>query len=482
VDRPPIQPVILAGGGGTRLWPLSRGGFPKQFLALGGTHTLLQQTLQRVQLAGDTRTAMSAPVVVCNGEYRFFVLHQAREVEAAPGTIVLEPEGRNTAPAVTVAALLQPPGTVLAILPADHRIHPESGLAAALQAAAGFAQGGDMVVFGVRPDRAETGYGYLRAGAALASGDAQVTAAVLEAFREKPGVEEAGRLVGEGWLWNSGIFVFRADTWLDAIGRFEPEILDACRRAVAGATRDGAFLRLEASAFLECPSISVDNAVMERLGGDAPRAVLIHLPASWSDVGSWASLWKIMDADGAGNVIEGDICTIDSRNTAVHADHRLVAALGVEDLVIIETADAVLVMRRDRAQDVRQVVDWLREAGRPERLSHRRVYRPWGSYESLDHGERFQVKRIRVLPGHSLSLQMHRHRAEHWVVVRGTATVTRGTETFTVRENESTFIPTGVPHRLSNEGKIPLEIVEIQSGSYLGEDDIVRLEDNYGRN
>lgn len=473
-----IQPVILAGGGGTRLWPISREHFPKQFLALDGGRTLLQQTLLRLH-AADAPAALP-PLVVCNEEHRFFVLHQAQEAGVEPGAIVLEPAGRNTAPALTVAALLQQDAdTVLAMMPADHRIGDSAAFAAAMARAAAIAAGGAIVVFGIEPLRPETGFGWLRAGSLLADGVARE----LEGFAEKPDAATAASYLEQGgYLWNSGIFVLRADTWLRAIRHCRPDIAAACEQAVAGGARDGRFLRLAEQAFRQCPAESVDYAVMERIAElpDVP-GVVIPFGGGWSDVGSWSSLWEIVEADAGNNLLQGDVFAIDTRHSAIRSEHRLVAALGVEDLVIVETADAVLVTRRDRAQDVKRVVAELAAADRSERVSHRRVYRPWGSFETVDRGPRFQVKRITVMPGHSLSLQQHAHRAEHWVVVRGTATVVRGEDELLLGENESTYIPAGTKHRLSNRGDSPLEIIEVQSGSYLGEDDIVRFADDYNR-
>lgn len=470
----PVRPVVLAGGGGTRLWPLSRGSYPKQFLKLGADSTLLQQTLARA-----AAVATLNPVVLCNEEHRYFVLHQARDVGVEPETVVLEPAGRNTAPALTVAALLEQSGEyILAMLPADHRIADPDAFAQAMRAAAEIAAGGAIVALGVPPDRPETGYGYIRAGAQLEGS----SGFRIERFAEKPDASTAAQYLRDGgYLWNCGIFVVQAQVWLRAIRACAPEILEACTRAVQQGVRDGVFLRLDRAPFEGCPSDSVDYAVMERLGElDIPGAV-VPFDGGWSDVGSWSSLWAIEEADATGNLLHGDALAVDSKNSAIHSEHRLVAALGVEDLIIVETVDAVLVAQRGHAQEVKDIVARLGDSGRDEAMSHRRVYRPWGSYETVDRGERFQVKRIRVLPGHSLSLQMHHQRAEHWVVVRGTARVVRGEETLTLHENESTYIPAGMKHRLANDGSEPLEIIEVQSGAYLGEDDIVRFEDAYDR-
>ncbi|MEZ5446153.1 MAG: mannose-1-phosphate guanylyltransferase/mannose-6-phosphate isomerase [Gammaproteobacteria bacterium] len=477
-----ITPVILAGGGGTRLWPLSREHYPKQFLKLGGAETLLQQTMRRLDgLAGPATVA--APLIVCNEEHRFLVAEQARQLGIVPGRIILEPAGRSTAPALTIAALVCGDGDadpILLMMPADHVIRDAAAFASAAQVGLRHARDGGLVTFGVVPDRPETGYGYISAGART---DADGSAMSIDGFVEKPDLETARRYVASGtYLWNSGIFMMSASTWMSAIGRYRRDIRDACVRANAAARLDGDFLRPDAAAFLACPSDSVDYAVMEKVARDASvKAVVVPLAAGWSDVGAWSSLWEISERDSAGNVCVGDVCAIDSRDCMVISEHRLVAVLGCTDLVAIETADAMLVAPRNRAQDVRHVVDWLKRQERPERLSHRRVYRPWGSYEGVDAGERFQVKRIVVNPSGKLSLQMHHHRAEHWIVVRGTARVTRGEEVFLLTENQSTYIPVGVIHRLENPGTIPLELIEVQSGPYLGEDDIVRFEDAYDR-
>lgn len=482
-----ISPVVLAGGGGTRLWPLSRDSYPKQFLKLDSPEfTLFQQTLSRLGGPGAMPDGADvlAPLVICNEEYRFFVLHQAQEVGVPLGGIVLEPVGRNTAPAVTVAALLQKfADSILLVVPADHRIGDSREYREVLAGAVRFAAAGEIVVFGVPPVRPETGYGYIEAGEKVRAPGSPFEAFRLRGFREKPDLATARRyLEAGGYLWNSGIFVLRADVWLRAVTHCAPEILVACRAAVAGAAAEANFLRLDGTAFAGCPSLSVDHAVMERLPEIAGiGGVVIPFRGQWSDVGSFTSLWELTQADGDGNVIQGDVIALATRNSAVRSERRLVVTLGVDDLVIVETGDAVLVTGRDQTQNLKQVVSRLQEAGRPERLTHRRVYRPWGSFETIDEGERFKVKRITVMPGHSLSLQLHHQRAEHWVVVRGTAAVVRGDENFTLNENESTYIPSGVRHRLGNPGQVPLEIIEVQSGAYLGEDDIVRFEDAYDR-
>jgi mannose-1-phosphate guanylyltransferase/mannose-6-phosphate isomerase len=482
--------VILAGGGGTRLWPLSREYYPKQFLALGGDGSLLQQTLRRLDGFATKAGELIAPLIVCNEQHRFLVAEQARAAGREPRLIMLEPVARNTAPALTAAALAAletDADPILLMMPADHLIEDVGAFQAALSRAVVLAARDYIVAFGIVPDRPETGYGYIHGGAAIdpaaTGGSAEPAPRALEAFVEKPDRDTAQRYLDSGdYLWNSGIFVMRASVWLRALERCRPDVLAAAKRAYAGGAGDGAFFRLEAEAFRACPADSVDYAVMEQLGGQAGVAgAVVPLTAGWSDVGSWAGLWEIADRDASGNVARGDVYALDSSDNLIMSHHRMVATLGCRDLVVVETADAVMVAPREKTQEVRKIVERLVQDGRDERLTHRRVYRPWGSYESLDAGERFQVKRIVVNPGHSLSLQMHHHRAEHWIVVRGTAKVTRGEEEFLLSENQSTYIPIGEKHRLHNPGAIPLEIIEVQSGSYLGEDDIVRFADAYDR-
>jgi len=477
----PILPVILAGGGGTRLWPLSRGHYPKQFLALGGNDSLLQQTLTR--LGGSQELRADPPLVVCNEEHRFLVAEQARLSGVSLSTIMLEPVGRNTAPALSAAAAVaMRDGTdpLLLMMPSDHLIADCAAFQRAVVAGAALAAQGDVVTFGIVPTRAETGYGYIELGAPV-DGNDRPPSHVVKAFKEKPDAETAQHYVASGaYLWNAGIFMMRASIWLAHAERLCPAIADAATRATASGREDGDFFRLEAEAFSNSPSNSIDYAVMEPLSVEGGVRV-VSLDAGWSDVGSWASLWEVCEQDDHGNVMRGDVCSVDSRDNLVFAEHRLVATLGCADMVVVETADAVLVADKSRTQDVKSVVDWLTQQSREERLNHRRVYRPWGSYEGVDGGDRFQVKRIVVKPGASLSLQMHHHRAEHWIVVKGTARVTRGAEVFLLSENQSTYIPLGETHRLENPGTIPLEIIEVQSGPYLGEDDIVRFEDKYKR-
>ncbi len=455
-----VQPVILCGGSGTRLWPLSREHHPKPLHAVNGERTMLQQTALRCQ---------ADPLVVCNESHRFLVQEQLRRAGVRARSIILEPKGRGTAPALTLAAIhaVTADDPVLVAMPSDHFIARGDAFQRALERGVALATKGSIVAFGVPPGGPETGYGYIRA-----RGD------YIDAFFEKPNAARAQEyFAGGDYLWNAGIFAVRASIWIDAIGGFRPEILKACERAYRQGRRDGGFLRVDAAAFAECPADSIDYAVMERVSD----AMVVRLDAGWSDVGAWDALWQIGDKDAEGNVTHGDVQAAQTRNTLVIAQHRMVACVGLEDMVVVETPDAVMVARRDCAQAIGPMVAKLKAAGREEALAHRKVHRPWGSYDGIERGERFQVKRIVVKPGAALSLQMHHHRAEHWIVVRGTARVTRGEETFLLTENESTFIPTGTRHRLENPGKLPLEIIEVQSGSYLGEDDIVRFEDSYGR-
>lgn len=473
-----IQPVILAGGSGTRLWPLSRALYPKQFLSLTGDAPLFTQTLRRLDALDSVSLERAPPVVVCNDEHRFLVAELLRTAGVDGARILLEPEGRNTAPAIAIAALeasADDADPLLLVLPADHALHDAGAFASGVAAAAARASEGELVTFGIKPTAPETGYGYIRAAATSGAGP-------VEAFVEKPDRETAeGYLAEGGYYWNSGMFVFRASVLLAELERHAPEILQAARRAHEGRRTDLDFLRVDADAFARAPSESIDYAVMEH----TDRASVIPLDAGWSDIGSWSAVWddaeRAGDTDARGNATGGDAVLHDVDNCIVHADHRLVGAVGVDGLVIVETADAVLVCPRDRAQDVRHLVDRLRREGRPEPNLHRRVYRPWGSYEGLDLGDRFQVKRIVVKPGGTLSLQMHHHRAEHWVIVRGTARVTQDDETFLLTEDQSTYIPLGTLHRLENPGTLPLELIEVQTGGYLGEDDIVRIDDQYGR-
>ncbi len=469
-----IVPVILSGGSGTRLWPLSRELFPKQLLPLVGERTMLQETISRLDGLED----LAPPLVICNDEHRFLVAEQLREIDVDPLAIILEPVGRNTAPAVAVAAakaaelLGTDTDPVLLVLPADHVIRDIEGFHSAIARAHGLAEGGRLVTFGVLPTAPETGYGYIRADE-LRDGHAPV-----REFVEKPDGDTArGYLEAGDYYWNSGMFMFLADRYVAELREHRPDIVSACVRAVSEAREDLDFIRLDRGAFEECPSDSIDYAVMEQTGAGE----VVPIDVGWSDVGSWSALHEAKDADGEGNVIVGDVLVDDTRDCYLYAGSRLVATVGLENAVVVETADAVLVAPRDRVQDVKRLVGKLKESGREERLLHRKVVRPWGSYDSVDEGDRFQVKRIVVNPGAQLSLQMHHHRAEHWIVVQGTARVSRGEETFLLGENESTYIPVGTTHRLENPGKLPLHLIEVQSGAYLGEDDIVRFEDTYGR-
>jgi mannose-1-phosphate guanylyltransferase/mannose-6-phosphate isomerase len=456
-----IQPVILCGGSGTRLWPLSREHHPKPLHAVNGERTLLQETALRCD---------GEPLVVCNEAHRFLVQEQLRRAGCRPKAIILESKGRGTAPALTLAAIhaVTADDPVLAAMPSDHFIGRRDAFQRALERGAALAGKGRIVAFGVPPTSPDTGYGYIRADGEF-----------LEQFVEKPDAAKAAEYLGCGnYLWNAGIFAVRASVWIDAIGNWSPQILRACERAYRQGRRDGGFLRVDPAAFAECPADSIDYAVMENVAD----AMVVRLDAGWSDVGAWDALWGFEAKDADGNVIHGDVHAADTRNALLISQHRLLACVGLDDVVVVETPDAVLVARKDKAQAIGAVVASLKAAGRAECLAHRKVHRPWGSYDGIEAGERFQVKRIVVDPGAALSLQMHYHRAEHWIVVRGTARVTRGDETFLLTENESTYISPGTRHRLENPGKLPLELIEVQSGAYLGEDDIVRFDDVYGRN
>jgi mannose-1-phosphate guanylyltransferase / mannose-6-phosphate isomerase len=463
-----ILPVILSGGAGSRLWPLSRETYPKQFLPLVEDDTMLQATWKRI--AG---IAALPPIVVANQDHRFMVAEQLREVGAEPLAVMLEPVGRNTAPAIAVAALeavAHCADPLLLVLPSDHLITDVPAFHKAVSAAAEAGAANKLVTFGVVPSGPETGYGYIKASPGAGP-------RAVERFVEKPDRATAeGYLASGEYYWNSGMFLFRASCYLAELERLQPEMLSRCRDALARARRDEDFVRLDAAAFADCLSDSIDYAVMERT--DASHVV--PLDAGWSDVGSWSALWEAAPQDACGNSHRGDVVAIDCRNTYVHGN-RLIAVVGLDDVVVVDTDDALLVGHRDRIQQVKDIVGQLKTDGRSHATTHRKVYRPWGAYDSIDSGERFQVKRITVKPGAALSLQMHHHRAEHWIVVSGTAKVTRGDETLLLTENQSTYIPLGVTHRLENPGKLPLELIEVQSGSYLGEDDIVRFEDVYGR-
>ncbi len=468
-----IVPVILSGGSGTRLWPVSRESFPKQFWPLVSDRSLIQETALRATGAG-----FAAPVVVCNEDHRFLVAEQLREAGITGARILLEPVGRNSAPAIAAAALLvaeTEPDAVLWMMAADAAITRTGALAAALGDAVAAARAGRFVTFGMRPSRAETGYGYIEVGGALHD---LPGAYAVASFIEKPPAHEAAALSADGrHLWNSGMFVFTAATLLAEMEAYAPDVMHGVRQAMRARSTDLDFCRLDRQAFIACPNISLDYAVAERTG----HAAVVPADLGWCDVGSWNALWELGGKDASGNVILGDVLLEGSTNCYARSDGMLTAVVGLTDAVVVTTEDAVLVMHRDRAQDVKSVVERLRAAGRHEAAAHDRAYRPWGFYESLISGDRFQVKRIVVKPGQKLSLQKHFHRAEHWVVVAGTAMVVRDEESLMVRENESIYLPLGCIHRLENPGRIPLELIEVQSGAYLGEDDIVRFEDTYGR-
>ena len=462
-----ITPVILSGGSGTRLWPLSRELYPKQLLKLVGNHTMLQDTVLRL---GGLKAG--APVVVCNDSHRFLVAEQLRLLGIKPRAIVLEPVGRNTAPAIALAAFAADPDALLLVLPADHVIRDVAAFQAAIALAVPAAQAGRLVTFGIVPGAPETGYGYIRRGAP------QGSAYAIAQFVEKPDLARAQQFVDSGeYYWNSGMFLFKASRYLEELTAHAPDIAEAARAAGLAAEPDLDFVRINKAAFELCRSESIDYAVMEKTAD----AVVVPLDAGWSDVGSWDALHQASSADADGNVFMGDIVAEDSTGCYLHAESRLVTAVGLRDHVVVETKDAIMVAPRDRVQDVKKLVARLKAEGRYEHSLHREVARPWGSYDSIDSGDRFQVKRLTIKPGAVLSLQLHHHRAEHWVVVAGTAQITRGEDVFLLEENQSTYIPLGVKHRVENPGKIPLHIIEVQSGTYLGEDDIVRFEDRYGR-
>jgi mannose-1-phosphate guanylyltransferase / mannose-6-phosphate isomerase len=482
---PPIQvlPVVMAGGSGTRLWPLSRAGFPKQFLVLGdSTDSLFQQAVSRLGSLSDMPgVRLSAPLVVGNEEHRFLVLDQLRETCTEHGTVLLEPVGRNTAAAMTLAALqarADGDDPVMVVTPADQTVLDRQVFTMALQRAVAVAATGALVILGITPDRPETGYGYIRSE----NPDALTGAARVRQFVEKPDRATAeSYLAAGGYYWNSGMFVLRASRWLAALEQFRPDILSACLLAWEQRQSDGSFVRPDRAAFARVPSESVDYAVMEHCPEHGIDLRMVPLDAGWNDLGAWDAVWMVSDRDAQGNAAHGDVLMEDSRNTLVQATSRLVSVIGLDDVVVVETPDAVLVTDRSRSQDVKKIVTRLGAEQRGEQTLHRKVHRPWGWYDSIDSGPRFQVKRILVKPGASLSLQMHHHRAEHWIVVSGTAEVTCGERRILLTENQSTYIPLGEVHRLANPGRVPLEIIEVQSGAYLGEDDIVRLDDSYGR-
>lgn len=483
-----IKPVILCGGSGTRLWPLSRAHYPKQLLALCGENSLLQDTLKRLDGldASEADLELDKALIISNEEHRFLVAEQLRQIGVPSEKIILEPIGRNTAPALTLAALAavqEENDPLLLVMPADHIIKDKEAFHKALIQGAELADNNYLVTFGVVPSIPETGYGYIKQGKSI-----NASASEIAQFVEKPDYDTAVEYLKSGqFLWNSGMFMMKASVWINAINCFSPEIADASRAAFDNGEADSDFYRLHKEAFEACVSDSIDYAVMEKItesgdhSSEGLRSAVVPLDAQWSDVGSWDSLWNVSTRDDDGNVIKGDVYTHNTKDSLMISEHRLVAAAGLQDVIVVETADAVMVAAKDHAQDVKKLVEQVKANGHTQHQTHRKVFRPWGCYESIDEGDRFQVKRITVNPGSSLSLQMHHHRAEHWVVVKGTARVTRGDEVILISEDESTYIPLGVKHRLENPGAIPLELIEVQSGSYLGEDDIVRFDDEYGR-
>lgn len=463
-------PVIMAGGSGTRLWPLSRKHKPKQFLALFGENTMFQETLERLNGVQD----IQAPIVICNNEHRFMVAEQLHELSIHSSNIILEPVGRNTAPALAIAALkAQENGDdpVLLVLAADHTINDVARFQQVISDAKKQAEEGALVTFGIVPTSPHTGYGYIQA-------DAKNTISPVEAFIEKPDYEKATEYMNSGhYYWNSGMFMFKASTLILELEKHAPDILSSCKEALSKGTKDLDFIRLDTTAFTNCRADSIDYAVMEHTN----KAVVVPLDAGWSDVGSWESLWACSSQDAKKNVVQGDVLVDEVENSYIHSEHRLVSVLGLDNIIVVETADAVMVASKDKTQHVKRIVNQLLENQRDEADNHRLCYRPWGHYDSIDLGDRFQVKRITVNPGASLSLQMHHHRAEHWIVVSGTAEVTCDDKVMLLSENQSTYIPIGAKHRLHNPGRVALEMIEVQSGSYLGEDDIIRFEDNYSR-
>lgn len=478
-----VTPVILCGGSGTRLWPLSRTGFPKQFLSLTGKESLFQQAALRLRSMGSTDIQVAAPLIITGENHRFLASEQLREIGVELGRVLLEPVGRNTAPALTLAALEAMEGgadPVLVVAPADQTVVNAAAFTSAMQQSVVEAANGVIVILGVAPDRPETGYGYIKTASPLRS-KAEVSH-LVQRFVEKPDANTAQTYLNEGdYYWNAGMFVLKASVWLKALEEFRPDILQATQTAWGKRTSDSQFVRPGKAEFSAIPSESVDYAVMEHCPGSSFSIKMVPLDAGWNDLGVWDAVWNVLPKDEAGNAHIGDVLTTGSRNTLVHATGRLVSLVGVENLIVVETPDAVLVADKTRSQDVKHIVTQLQKTKREECTLHRKVHRPWGWYDSIDDGGRFKVKRIQVKPKASLSLQKHHHRAEHWVVVIGTAEITKGDKVVTLTENQSTYIPLGEVHRLANPGRIPLEIIEVQSGSYLDEDDIVRFEDTYGR-
>lgn len=475
-----LSPVILAGGGGTRLWPLSREHYPKQFLKLFGDNTLLQNTLLRLD-GLNASIEILEPTIICNEAHRFLVAEQSAKIAKNPDSIMLEPKGRNTAPALTIAALNQQ-DNILLMMPADHLISQLDLFHDSIIAGIEMALQDKLVTFGIKPHTPETGYGYIQMGAALDTFNNQSIHAI-KGFTEKPELSVAETYIESGeYLWNSGLFMMKASVWLDKIKQFQRPIHDACTLAYEKGEQDGLFYRLDETAFINCPADSIDYAVMEKLAetNDEQLAV-IPIDVGWSDVGAWSSVWDTQDKDSNNNYIEGDVIVEDTSNCLIRSERGLIVTIGCDDMVIVDTDDAIMIANKNKTQDVKKIVAQLKNENRSESLTHRKVYRPWGSYDSIDMGEKFQAKRLIVNPGKKLSLQSHAKRAEHWVVVNGEATVTKGDETFVLYENESTYIPLGTRHRLENATDKPLEIIEVQSGSYLGEDDIVRYDDDFGR-
>ena len=473
-----IHPVILSGGSGTRLWPLSRASYPKQLLRLAGDQTMLQDTLTRANKLPGTR----APIVICNNEHRFLIREQCEAIKITPETIYLEPVGRNTAPAIALAAFhlsQSDENAVMLVLPADHVIDDQAAFAEAVKTATLAAREGYLATFGIVPNAPETGYGYIKAGKAISlTTPSSLTPYHVQSFIEKPNKETAEDYLKEGgYTWNSGMFIFTAKRYLDELQQHRPDIYAAIQQAWQSRTEDLGFIRPNDQIFFTCPSESIDYAIMQTTS----RAAVVPAQFGWSDVGSWDSLWQIVPKDKTGNVIQGDVFVSDTKNSYLRAESRLVAVIGLDDVVVIETPDAVLVMHKEKAQDIKHAIEHFKHNGRREHMEHLRVYRPWGWYEGIDQGERFQVKRIMVKAGEKLSLQMHHHRAEHWVVVSGTAKVTVDNKETLLTENQSTYISLSHVHHLKNPGRVPLHLIEVQSGAYLGEDDIVRFEDHYGR-